>query len=207
MSRKRGKDGRTARATACSLARNIGRAEATASEYVDFLCDLYIVDRVAGWDAPVRAKSRVRTKPKYYFCDPSIPAVLLGMSAGRMVDDAQTLGLLFETLVMRDLSVYMEANPLGVSEAVRYYRDSDGLEVDAVLELSDGRWGSIEIKMANAKVESAAASLKRLSAKVAANPCARNPAPAFMAVITAGGDVAYKRPDGVYVVPICTLGP
>lgn len=220
MSRKRGKDGRTARATACSLARNIaqaptmatiaadiGRAEATASEYVDFLCDLYIVDRVAGWDAPVRAKSRVRTKPKYYFCDPSIPSSLLGMSASRMVDDAQTLGLLFETLVIRDLGVYMEANPLATPDSLRYYRDSDGLEVDAILELSDGRWGCVEIKMANAKVENAAASLKRLSAKVAANPHARNPAPAFMAVITAGGDVAYKRPDGVYVIPVCTLGP
>lgn len=219
MERKRGKNGRVARATALSLARNlaqaptlatvaadIGRTEATAAEYIDALRGLYVVDAVAGWDAPVRAKSRVRTKPKYYFCDPSIPAALLGLNPHRMMDDAQTFGLLFESLVMRDLSSYMAANPLAGPDSVRYYRDSDGLEVDAVLELVDGRWGCIEVKVGDAKVEGAASSLKRLQAKVASNPVARNPEPSFMAVITATG-VAYRRAvDGVYVVPIGTLG-
>ena len=220
MMRKRGKDGRVARATALSLARNIaqaptmatvggdiGRTEATASEYVSLLCDLYVIDGMAGWDAPIRSRSRVRTKPKYYFCDPSIPASLLGMSVARMLDDTQTFGLLFETLVVRDLGVYMEANPLSTPDCVRYYRDSDGLEVDVVLELADGRWGCVEVKVGDTKADAAAASLKRLGAKVAANPCARNPQPSFMAVVTAGGDCAYRRPDGVYVIPACTLGP
>lgn len=218
MRLKRGKDGRIARATALSLARNlsqapklstiahdIGRVESTASEYLELLRDLYIIDAVSGWDAPVRSKSRLRVKPKYYYCDPSIPIALLGMSAGRVIDDSQTFGLLFETLVMRDLAVYMAANPAAASEPIHYYRDADGLEVDFVLELADGRWAGVEVKLGEAKADEGAASLLRLQKKIARNPAARNPEPAFLAVITSCG-MAHRRPDGVCVIPIGTLG-
>lgn len=218
MRAKRGKDARVARATALSLARNlaqapkistvaqdIGRADSTASEYLELLRDLYIVDAIGGWDAPVRSKSRLRIKPKYYFCDPSIPVALLGMSARRVLDDSQTFGLLFETLVMRDLAVYMAANPAASPEPVHYYRDSDGLEVDFVLELADGRWAGIEVKVGESKANEGAASLLRLRNKVARNPAARNAEPSFLAVVTSCG-MAHRRPDGVYVIPIGTLG-
>ena len=219
VERKRGKSGQVARATALSLARNlaqaptlstiaadIGRAESTAVEYVDLLKGMYVIDAISGWDAPVRSKSRVRTKPKYYFCDPSLPVSLLGMTPARVLEDSQTLGLLFESLVMRDLGVYAEANPEAGSEPLRYYRDSDGLEVDAVLELADGRWAGIEVKLGEGKVDDGASSLLRLRNKVASNPAARNPEPAFMAVVTAAG-FAHMRSDGVYVVPITCLAP
>ena len=215
---KRGKDARVARATALSLARNlaqapkvstvaqdIGRVESTAAEYLELLRDLYIADTIGGWDAPVRAKSRLRIKPKYYFCDPSIPVALLGMSASRILDDSQTFGLLFESLVARDLAVYMSANPMASSEPVHYYRDSDGLEVDFVLELADGRWAGIEVKVGEGKADEGAASLLRLRNKVVRNSAARNIDPSFLAVITSCG-VAHRRPDGVYVIPIGTLG-
>lgn len=218
MRAKRGKDARVARDVALSLARNlaqapkistvaqdIGRADSTASEYLELLRDLYIVDAVGGWDAPVRSKSRLRIKPKYYFCDPSIPVTLLGMTANRVLDDSQTFGLLFETLVMRDLAVYMAANPAAAAEPIHYYRDADGLEVDFVLELADGRWAGIEVKVGELKADEGAASLLRLRSKVAKNPAARNPDPSFLAVVTSCG-VAHCRPDGVYVIPIGVLG-
>lgn len=218
MRSKRGRDGRVARATALSLARNlaqavtaatvaadIGRAESTATDYIGLLRDLYLVEEVRGWDAPVRSKSRLRVKPKYYFCDPSVPAALLGMTAPRILEDSQTFGLLFESLVQRDLSAYMEASPLSGPDPLHYYRDSDGLEVDFVLELSDGRWGAVEVKVGEAKADDGAAALLRLRAKVGSNPAARNPEPSFLAVVTSAG-VAHRRPDGVYVVPIGALG-
>ena len=188
-----------------TVAQDIGRADSTASEYLELLRDLYIVDAVGGWDAPVRSKSRLRIKPKYYFCDPSIPVTLLGMTANRVLDDSQTFGLLFETLVMRDLAVYMAANPAAAAEPIHYYRDADGLEVDFVLELADGRWAGIEVKVGELKADEGAASLLRLRSKVAKNPAARNPDPSFLAVVTSCG-VAHCRPDGVYVIPIGALG-
>ncbi len=218
MRAKRGKDARVARNTALSLARNlaqapkmstvaqdIGRVESTASEYLELLRDLYIVDTIGGWDAPVRSKSRLRIKPKYYFCDPSIPIALLSMSAGRILDDSQTFGLLFESLVARDLAVYVAANPAASSDPVHYYRDADGLEVDFVLELADGRWAGIEVKVGEGKSDEGAASLLRLRNKVARNPAARNAEPSFLAVVTSCG-VAHRRADGVYVIPIGVLG-
>jgi hypothetical protein len=218
MRLRRGRDGRAARACALSLARNLsqsvtlgtvaadmGASEKTAGAYIELLEDLYIVDAVRGWDAPVRSASRVRTKPKYYFCDPSIPLALLGASPQTLEADGQTLGLAFESLVMRDLMVYMGANPDTSSEAVRYYRDSDGLEVDAVLELADGRWAAAKVELLPEKVDRAASSLARLRNKVAANPAARVAAPSFLAVITATGP-SYVRPDGVYVVAATSLG-
>ena len=127
------------------------------------------------------------------------------MTANRVLDDSQTFGLLFETLVMRDLAVYMAANPAAAAEPIHYYRDADGLEVDFVLELADGRWAGIEVKVGELKADEGAASLLRLRSKVAKNPAARNPDPSFLAVVTSCG-VAHCRPDGVYVIPIGALG-
>ena len=94
---------------------------------------------------------------------------------------------------------------LALPEPVRYYRDSDGLEVDAVIELRDGRWAGIEVKLGDNTAEEGARSLLRLRDKVAANPAARNPEPSFLMVLVAKAPFRYQTPEGVYVVPLTSL--
>lgn len=108
---------------------------------------------------------------------------------------------------MHDLAVYASALPHAPADPLRYYRDSDGLEVDAIIELRDGRWAGFEVKLGDSKVEEGAAALNRLRAKVAANPAARNPRPEFMAVIVGAGEFArYDAASDVYVIPLTALG-
>ena len=108
---------------------------------------------------------------------------------------------------MHDLSVYASALEGAQAEPLRYYRDSDGLEVDAVIELRDGRWAAFEVKLGENQVPDAASSLNRLARKVAANPTARNPAPEFLAVVVGAGEYArFDRDLGVYVLSITCLG-
>ena len=216
-----------ARRIAKSLARNVGtsaglntiaddasqgdagvQSRNTVSRYIDLLEELYVLEELPGWDAPVRARSRIRTKPKRYFSDPSIAAALLGVDARRLRGDGQLLGVLFEALCVHDVAVFARALPVAGKSALCYYSDADGLEVDMVLELPDGRWGGIEVKMNDAEVPDAARSLTRLRKKVAANPMARNPEPAFMAVLTMNSPFAYRDEEaGVYVVPFAALEP
>lgn len=224
---RRGLSGQESRRVALSLARNLGTAaklstvasdaglgeadskSATnkAAAHIAALQDLYVVEQVAGWDAPIRSKTRLRTKPKRYFADPSLAASLLQVSPSRLVSDGQLFGLLFESLCMHDLAVYASALPGATADPLHYYRDSDGLEVDAVVEMRDGRWAAFEVKLGENQVGSAAASLSRLARKVAANPAARNPRPEFLAVVVGAGEYArFDRDLGVYILPITCLG-
>ena len=152
----------------------------------------------------MRAKARVRVKPKRYFCDPSLAAALLGATPQALLHDAQTLGMLFENLVIRDLRVFLSTYA-GLGNELHYYRDDQGLEVDAVVEYG-GRWGGVEVKLSDAKADEGAANLKKLRDKVAANPAARNAEPAFLAVVVGRGNLAYTRDDGVMVIPAALLG-
>jgi len=180
---------------------------ARAASYIDALQDLYVIEAISGWDAPIRSKSRLRIKPKYYYTDPSLAANLLNITPQRLLQDGQLFGVLFESLCMHDLLVYTSVMPDAGKEAVHYYRDSDGLEVDAIIELRDGRWAALEIKLGENKVDEAAAALLRLKAKVAANPAARNPEPTFLAVLVGAGEYArYDREKGIYIIPITALG-
>ena len=146
------------------------------------------------------------TKPRRYFADPSIAAALLGINPYALLNDWQTFGMLFENLCMRDLLVYARALPDIGMEPVRYYHDDSGLECDAIIELADGRWAGIEIKSSQDKVEQAAENLNRMKAKLLKNPQARAKAPEFLAVLIGVGEFAYRREDGIYVIPIRTLG-
>lgn len=180
----------------------------TVALYLDLFRELYFIDELYGWDAPVRSKSRVRTKPKRYFADPSLPAHLLGMSPDRLLRDAQTFGLLFESLCMRDLRVYASALPDATIDPLRYYQDADGLEVDAIIELRDGRWAGVEVKLGESKVPDGIANLNRLRKKVLSNTAARSREPSFMAVVTATSPFSRRDPEsGVYVLPITALRP
>lgn len=112
----------------------------TISFYLDMLESMYVIESLHGWDTPVRAKSRLRTKPKRYFDDSSIPAAALGMSPKRLPTDGQTFGPLLESLCIHNLRIYASCLSDAYPGSLHHYGDSDGLEVDAVIELRDGRW-------------------------------------------------------------------
>ena len=226
---KLGGSAETARRLCLSLARNVGQAATHAtiardvfareqsdeptdgellavSQHLAIVRDLYLVDEVPGWVPASRSPKRMRTKPKRYFADPSIPVALLGLSPDALLHDWQTLGLVFENLCMRDLDVYARALPNAGSVPVRYYHDDSDLEADAIVELADGTWGAFEIKLSAEKVPEAAAHLLRLRDKLGRDEQARTKPPAFLCVLVGVGEAAYQRSDGVYVVPVRALG-
>lgn len=181
-----------------------GANEDTIASYLELFRRLFLVEDLNGWEPPMRAKSRVRVKPKRYFVDPALPAALLGATPDKLLHDTQTLGMLFENLVLRDLRVFLSSYA-GLGNAASYFRDDKGLEVDAILE-HEGKWAGVEIKLSETKVDEGAASLLALRDKVLANPAARNAGPAFLAVVVGKGSLAYTRSDGVHVIPIAALG-
>lgn len=217
-----------ARRLASSLARNLGQSttyktiisdmfgaeedptavidEEKVRAYIAALRGLYIVEEVPGWAPPARDKKRFTVKPKRYLADPSLACALLGMSPAALLDDWQTFGLVFENLVIRDLSVYARALDLLDDVPVRYYRDDAGLEADAVVQLADGRWAALEFKVSEDKVPDGVASLRRMRDKLCSNPRSRTRAPEFMAVITGNGEYARMVEDGIYTIPIRLLG-
>jgi predicted AAA+ superfamily ATPase len=160
---------------------------------------LLVVEDLPAWDPALRSRTRLRSAPTRHFVDPSLAAVALGATAIRLRGDVNTLGFLFESLVVRDLRIYSQ--PLGAD--VYHYRDEAGLEADAVVQLRDGAWAAFEVKLGHGSVDAAAASLLKLRAKV--DPASSGP-PVFLAVITGWGSLAYTRPDGVAVIPIGALG-
>ena len=113
---------------------------------------------------------------------------------------------MFENLRMRDLAVPASALPRAGTHPLRYYRDDSGLEADAIVERADGSWAAFEMKLSPAEVDEAAESLMRLRGKLLKNRNARAKDPSFLAVITDAGEAAYRRPDGMFVIPIRTLG-
>ena len=179
----------------------------TIAAYLEVLQDLYILEDLNGWDAPVRARARVRTRPKRYLVDPSLAAVSLGVSPKNLLGgDLQTFGLLFETLCIRDLRVYTSTNASLGENTLRYYRDDFGLEVDAIVERNDGAWGAIEIKLSENKVQDGIDSLLRLKNKVLRNELSQSRAPSFLMVLAGKSRYARISPEGVFVVPLACLG-
>lgn len=183
-----------------------GTDRTTLTRYLDYLEQNYLIRNLGGWDAPVKARARTRTRPKRYLVDPSLTASVLGYDPGRLLLDRQLLGILFESMCVRDLAAYLASSPALHQPRLFYYRDSYGLEVDVVIELLGGRWAAIEIKLDVAKADEAASNLLRLKSKVAANPMAQNTEPAFLGVVSANAPYFFRRPDGVYVIPVGCLG-
>ena len=173
----------------------------TFAEYMEALQDLYIIDDMQAWNPNIRSKTSIRTTPTRHFVDTSIACRALQIGPEDMTNDLESFGLFFEDFAVRDLSIY--ANSL--DGEVRHYRDNAGLECDAVIHLEDGRWGAVEIKLGGDKlVEEGATSLKTLRDKIVEKSDEK--APSFLMVLTAVGG-AYRREDGVYVVPINLLKP
>ncbi len=176
----------------------------TVAAYLDFFERLKLTEGLHGWEPPLRSKARVRVKPKRYFCDPSLAAALLGATNEKLLHDTQTLGMLFENLVIRDLRVFLSTYA-GLGNGVFYYRDDRGLEVDAIVEYG-GRWAGIEVKLSDTKADEGAINLRKLRDRMLANPAARNAEPVFLAVVVGRGSLAYTRSDGVLVIPAALLG-
>lgn len=184
--------------------------ERTVANYVSALESLFLINPIRGWVPPARSPKRLRTNPRRYFADPAIAVSALGMDPTSLLGDWQTFGLVFENLCMRDLIVYARSLDKAGREPVRYYRDDTGLEADAIIELVDGRWAAIEIKTSQAKVPDAVNSLVRLRDKLVGegvSPKTRVCEPEFLMVLTGVSEMAYRTSEGVYVVPITTLGP
>ena len=172
----------------------------TAMEYLRSLERLFIVEDVPQWPTHLRSRAAVRGAAKRHFVDPSLAAAAMGAGPARLLRELRVLGFLFESLVVRDLRIYGQAN----DAAVYHYRDAANLEVDAVIQARDGNWLAAEVKLGGTgAIEEAARSLQRLRDKVDTD---RAGAPAKLAVITATG-YAYDRPDGITVLPITSLGP
>jgi hypothetical protein len=171
----------------------------TVLDYLAALTRVFVLEDLPAWAPTLRSKSRLREAPKRHFVDPSLAVAALGTRPERLVREVDTLGLLFESLVVRDLRVYAQA----MDAEVFYYHDNTGLEADAIVQRRDGRWGAFEVKLGLSDIDSAAESLLRVAARVDTQ---RHGAPALLAVVTGWG-YCYTRPDGVAVIPIGTLAP
>jgi hypothetical protein len=171
----------------------------TVSAYLNALRLIFVVEDLPAWNPNLRSKSAIRTSDTRYFIDPSIAVAALGLGPKDLINDLNTFGFLFEAMCIRDLRVFSDA----LNGHVYHYRDKDGLECDAVIHLRDGAYGLIEVKLGGDKlIDEGAANLIKLSKKI---DTTRMKEPSFMMVLIAVGSYAYKRPDGVYVVPLSCL--
>ena len=201
-----------------SLARNVATAAATsklatdlgarengsmrphtAADYLNALERIMIVENQPAWATHLRSRAVLRKRPVRHFVDPSLAVAALGADPDRLLGDFRFLGLLFESLVVRDLRVYAQA----ADAEVFHYREDGRLEVDAVVQARDGRWAAFEVKLGPRMVERGARNLLRLAERV--DPERVGP-PRALGVIVASG-YGYTRPDGVGVIPIGALGP
>ena len=171
----------------------------TAHEYLAALERLMVVEDQPAWMPHLRSRSRLRGKPKRHFVDPSLAVAALRASPERLLKDISLLGLLFESLVIRDLRVYAQA----ATAEVLQYRDNTGLEVDAIIQAEDGRWAAFEIKLGASRIDEGAASLLKFADRVDSDRCGK---PAALGVIVSDG-YGYARKDGIGVIPIGALGP
>ncbi|MDE7473664.1 MAG: DUF4143 domain-containing protein [Muribaculaceae bacterium] len=171
----------------------------TVQSYINALKLIFVIEDMPAWNPNLRSKAAIRTSDTRYFIDPSIAVAALGIGPQDLLSDLKTFGFIFENLCVRDLRVYAES----LNGNVYHYRDSLGLECDTVIHLRNGRYGLIEIKLGGDKlIKEGAANLLKLRDKIDTDKMA---SPSFMMVLTAVGNFAYQREDGVYVVPITCL--
>ena len=174
-------------------------SEDTVSAYLNALRKIFVIEDMPAWNPNLRSKTAIRTSDTRYFIDPSIATASLGIGPQDLINDLKTFGLMFETLCVRDLRVYAEA----LDGNVYHYRDKENLECDAVVHLRNGTYGLIEIKLGGNKlIEEGAANLKTLNSKLDTE---KMKSPSFLMILVGTGDFAYRRYDGIYVVPVGCL--
>lgn len=171
----------------------------TISSYIDALKKIFVIEDSIAWNPNLRSKTAIRSSDTRYFVDPSVAVAALGLGPEDLLADLNTMGLLFETLCVRDLRVFANA----LDGQVYHYRDKLGLECDAVVHLRNGRYGLVEIKLGGDRlIEEGVSTLHALAAKIDTD---KMRAPSFMMILTAVGKFAYRREDGIYIVPIGCL--
>lgn len=172
-------------------------SEKTISQYLGALDRIFVTENLPAWNPALRSKTAIRTSPKRQFVDPSIAAAVMRLTPSRLLEDFNYFGFLFESLCDRDLRIYAEA----IDGQIFHYRDGSGLEADAVIALNDGRWAAVEVKLGSKEIEDAAVHLLELKDKVNTEKMRE---PSFLMILT-GTEIAYRREDGVYVVPLGCL--
>lgn len=172
-------------------------SENTLVDYLDVLNKLYIIEDLQAWNPNLRSKTVIRSTPARFFIDPSIGAIALKLTSSKLLNDFETFGLFFEALVIRDLRIYAEV----LGGEVYRYKDKSGLEIDAIIQLNDGNWGAVQVKMGSHLFDDAAEKLKKFAEKIDTKKMGN---PAFLTIISAT-EYAYQRDDGVYVIPIGML--
>lgn len=171
----------------------------TVYDYIKALKRTFVIEDMPAWNPNIRSKTAIRTGDTRYYIDPCIGTAALGLGPNDLVNDLDAMGLMFETLCVRDLRVYAES----IDGSVYHYRDKNGLECDAVVHLRNGSYGLVEIKLGGDKlIEEGARTLATLAALI---DTTQMKSPSFMMVLTGVGRYAYRRPDGVLVVPISCL--
>lgn len=173
--------------------------DGTVASYVNALKKIFVIEDMPAWNPNLRSKAAIRSSDTRYYIDPSIAAAALGIGPQDLIADLKTFGFLFETLCVRDLRVFADA----MNGSVYHYRDKDGLECDAVVHLRNGAYGLVEIKLGgDSLIEEGAKTLTALAKKIDTD---KMNAPAFSMVLVGIGNYAYRRKDGIYVVPIGCL--
>lgn len=174
-------------------------SDVTVESYLLALRKIFVIEDMPAWNPNLRSKTAIRTSDTRYFVDSSIAAAALGIGPKDLIEDLNTFGLLFETLCVRDLRVFADA----LGGTVYHFRDKNGLECDAVIHLKNGNYGLVEIKLGgDTLIEAGALTLTSLAGKIDTTKMKK---PAFLMVLTGVGDFAYRRKDGIYVVPIGCL--
>lgn len=173
--------------------------EETVATYLKALRKIFVIEDMPAWNPNLRSKTAIRSSDTRYYIDPSIAVAALGLGPDDLINDLHTFGFLFETLCIRDLRIYADS----LSGEVYHYRDKDGQECDAVIHLRNGKYGLIEIKLGgDTLIEEGARNLKAMEAKIDTD---KMNTPSFLMVLTGIGNYAYRRKDGVFVVPIGSL--
>lgn len=180
----------------------VSLSDVTISNYLSVLEKVHIIDDIEAWSPKLRSKTEIRTGKKRNLVDPSLVVASLYASENDLLKDFRSFGLIFESLVMRDLRIYAES----IEGDLIYYRDKNGLECDAIIHLVDSRWCAIEVKLGDGVdvINAAANDLIKFAGMIDED---RMPKPAFLAVLSGTAKIAYRRKDGVYVIPIGCLKP
>ena len=177
---------------------NVSISDSTVYSYLKYLNDIYILDELNAWSPLLRSKAAIRTSPTHYFVDPSIATAALDVTPHDLINDFKTFGFIFESMVIRDLKIYAEAN----GASLYHYRDKNDFEVDAIIHFNNGKWAAIEIKLFDDEaIEKACKNLIKFKNNINLQKMKE---PSFLMVIT-GTKNAYRREDGVFIVPIDCL--
>jgi predicted AAA+ superfamily ATPase len=170
----------------------------TIATYLNVFERLFLLDNQPAFSTNIRSQIRVKQAPKRQFCDPSLPSALLKLTSNKLIGDLKTFGFLFESLCQRDLKIYAQS----FNANVYHYMDYSNNEIDAVIELEDGRWCAFEIKLGANQIDDAAEKLIKIRDAIVNSG---GIAPSVLCVISGLSNAAYQRPDGVFVVPITAL--